>query len=136
MCSGIREFGFRMRVLARSDGEVFGGFGFGCTVVENHLRINAARKLRIEEIPVIPCDEWPAQVKAFRLMVNRSVNCASWRNDEELLALKLRELSEDDFGLSLTVIPAKSMHGWLIRKPTRKRMPPRPLPENPVSWGK
>jgi hypothetical protein len=37
------------------------------------------------EIPVITCDEWTeAQVKAFRLMVNRSVSWAAW--DDELLA--------------------------------------------------
>jgi ParB-like chromosome segregation protein Spo0J len=78
MCSSIREFGFKIPVLAGSDGEV----------VDGHLRIKAARKLRIDEIPVILCDEWtPAQVKAFRLMVNRSVNWASW--DDELLALEL-----------------------------------------------
>jgi len=47
--------------------------------------LKAARKLGISEIPVILCDEWtPAQVKAFRLMVNRSVSWASW--DEDLLA--------------------------------------------------
>ena len=37
-------------------------------------------------MPVILCDESSvAQVKAFRLMVNRSVTWAEW--DEELLAL-------------------------------------------------
>jgi ParB-like chromosome segregation protein Spo0J len=91
MCSSIREFGFKIPVLARSDGEV----------VDGHLRIKAARKLRITEVPVILCDEWtPAQVKAFRLMVNRSVSWASW--DDELLALELEELNEADFDLSLT----------------------------------
>ena len=40
---------------------------------------------------MILCDEWTeAQVKAFRLMVNRSVTWADW--DEELLALELQEL--------------------------------------------
>ena len=82
MCSSIREFGFKIPVLARSDGEV----------VDGHLRIKAASRLGIPEVPVILCDEWtPAQVKAFRLMVNRSVTWASW--DEELLALELQELS-------------------------------------------
>ena len=84
-------WGFKVPVLARSDGEV----------VDGHLRIKAARKLRIDQIPVILCDEWTAaQVKAFRLMVNRSVSWASW--DDELLALELQELSEADFNLSLT----------------------------------
>jgi ParB-like chromosome segregation protein Spo0J len=50
---------------------------------------------------VILCDEWtPAQVKAFRLMVNRSVEWASW--DEEALALELQEIQDMDFDLSLT----------------------------------
>jgi len=97
MCSSIREYGFKVPVLARSDGEV----------VDGHLRLKAARKLGswsggdTTAIPVILCDEWtPAQVKAFRLMVNRSVGWAEW--DEELLSLELQELSADDFDLSLT----------------------------------
>ena len=97
MCSSIREFGFKIPVLARSDGEV----------VDGHLRLKAAYKLGswpggdTTTIPVILCDEWtPAQVKAFRLMVNRSVMWADW--DEELLALELQELNEADFDLSLT----------------------------------
>ena len=67
--ASIKEFGFKIPVLARSDGEV----------VDGHLRLKAARKLRITDIPVILCDEWtPAQVKAFRLLVNRSVGWAAW----------------------------------------------------------
>src|SRR5439155_2466915 len=53
------------------------------------------------EVPVILCDEWtPAQVKAFRLMVNRSVTWADW--DENLLALELQKIKEAEFDLSLT----------------------------------
>jgi ParB-like chromosome segregation protein Spo0J len=89
MCSSISEFGFK--IPARSDGEV----------VDGHLRLKAARKLGINEVQVILCDEWtPAQVKAFRLMVNRSVTWANW--DEELLALELQDIQESDFDLSLT----------------------------------
>jgi DNA modification methylase len=91
MCGSIREFGFKVPVLARSDGEV----------VDGHLRLKAARKLGIAEIPVILCDDWtPAQVKAFRLLVNRSVNWADW--DTELLSLELLDLKGLDFDLSLT----------------------------------
>src|SRR5580704_7457398 len=91
MCASIREFGFKIPCLVRSDGEV----------VDGHLRLKAARKLGITEIPVILCDEWtPAQVKAFRLIVNRSVTWADW--DEDLLALELHEIQEADFDLSLT----------------------------------
>src|SRR4249919_2637519 len=91
MCSSIREFGFKIPVLARSDGEV----------IDGHLRLKAARKLGITEIPVILCDEWtPAQVKAFRLMVNRSATWADW--DEDLLAIELLDLQTSGFDLALT----------------------------------
>ena len=69
MCSSIREFGFKIPCLVRSDGEV----------IDGHLRLKAARKLGITDIPVILCDEWtPAQVRAFRLLVNRSAMWANW----------------------------------------------------------
>ena len=91
MCSSIREFGFKIPVLARSDGEV----------VDGHLRLKAARKLGswpggdTTGIPVILCDEWtPAQVRAFRLMVNRSVTWAAW--DEELAGLCCRGIAPED----------------------------------------
>ena len=59
MMASIREFGFKIPLLVRSDGEV----------VDGHLRLKAASALHLEELPVILCDEWtPAQVKAFRLM--------------------------------------------------------------------
>src|SRR5207253_4835274 len=91
MAASIREFGFKIPVLARSDGEV----------VDGHLRLKAATKVGITEVPVILCDEWtPAQVKAFRLLVNRSVTWAEW--DEELLAVEFSELKGLDFDLALT----------------------------------
>jgi ParB-like chromosome segregation protein Spo0J len=84
MCGSIREFGSKIPCLVRSDGEV----------VDGHLRLKAARKLGTAEIPVILCDEWtPAQVKAFRLLVNRSATWADW--DDELLALELQELDSE-----------------------------------------
>ena len=51
------------------------------------------RKLRLQQVPVILCNEWtPAKVKAFWLLVNRSVESAAW--DEELLAIKLQEIQK------------------------------------------
>ena len=116
MCSSIREFGFKIPVLARSDGEV----------VDGHLRLKAARKKSggITEIPVILCDEWTAaQVKAFRLMVNRSVTWAEW--DEELLALELQELNEADFDLSLTGFDPKEIDDLLLAPDDDDRRTPR-----------
>jgi len=122
MCSSIREFGFKIPVLARSDGEV----------VDGHLRLKAAKKLRIAEVPVILCDEWtPAQVKAFRLMVNRSVAWADW--DEELLALELQELSASDFDLSLTGFDPQEIDDLLLTLDDDQANVVPPVPENPVS---
>jgi DNA modification methylase len=97
MGASILEFGFAIPVLARSSGEV----------IEGHLRLKAARKLGswpggdTTRIPVIPCDGWTdAQVKAFRLMVNRSVTWAEW--DDDLLGLELLDLKNLDFDLGLT----------------------------------
>jgi ParB-like chromosome segregation protein Spo0J len=102
-------------------------------VVDGHLRIKAARELRMTEVPVILCDEWTAaQVKAFRLMVNRSVNWASW--DDELLALELQELREADFDLSLTGFDPGEIDALLIDpEDEQKANAAPPLPENPVS---
>jgi len=122
MSASIREFGFKIPVLARTDGEI----------VDGHLRLKAARKLGITEVPVIPCDEWtPAQVKAFRLMVNRSVTWANW--DEELLALELQELKESDFDLELTGFDPGEIDSLLALEDDERANAAPPLPENPVS---
>src|SRR5437588_605548 len=123
MCGSIREFGFKIPVLARSDGEV----------VDGHLRLKAARKLGITEVPVILCDEWTeAQVKAFRLMVNRSVNWAEW--DSEMLGAELLELKGLDFDLSLTGFDTREIDDFLSTSDDDdKDNTAPPLPENPVS---
>src|SRR5947208_2793473 len=91
MCVSIQEFGFKVPVLATSSGEV----------VDGHLRLKAARRLRMETVPVILCDNWTeAQIRAFRLMVNRSVTWAEW--DLELLTKELGSLRSSDFDLNLT----------------------------------
>ena len=118
MCSSIREFGFKIPVLARSNGEV----------VDGHLRLKAARKLGITEIPVILCDEWtPAQVKAFRLLVNRSATWADF--DEELLALELLEIQASDFDLDLTGFNAGEIDALLAIPDEESANEAPPLPD-------
>lgn len=91
IAAAIREFGFRVPILAKSDG----------LVVDGHLRLKAARKLGLETVPVIPADDLTdAQVKAFRISVNRMADLAEW--DNELLALELADLKAMDFDLNLT----------------------------------
>src|SRR5258708_4132605 len=116
MCGSIREFGFKIPCLVRGDGEL----------IDGHLRLKAARKLGITEIPVILCDEWtPAQVKAFRILVNRSATWADW--DEELLAVELSDLQKFDFDLNLTGFDAKELDDFLLHDPPNVDAAP-PLP--------
>ena len=94
MVASIREFGFRIPLLVRHCGEKI-------EVVDGHLRLKAAGKLKMPAVPVIFCDDWSeAQVKAFRLLVNRSVSWAAW--DEDQVALEMEELKTLDFDLALT----------------------------------
>jgi DNA modification methylase len=91
VAAAIREFGFRVPICAKSDG----------TVVDGHLRLKAAKKLGLTEVPVVLADDMSeAQIKAFRLSVNKMAELAEW--DTELLALEFGDLDEMGFDLSLT----------------------------------
>ncbi len=98
MAAAITEFGFRIPIIARSTGEV----------VDGHLRLKAALRLGLETVPVILADDLtPAQIKAFRILANRSATWADW--DEDLLRLELEELKLDDFDLALTGFDADEL---------------------------
>ena len=91
MAGAIREFGFRIPIVAKSSGDV----------VDGHLRLKAALLLGMETVPVLLADDLtPSQIKAFRLLANRSATWADW--DDELLGLELAELQEAGFNLELT----------------------------------
>jgi hypothetical protein len=118
----IREFGFAVPILAKSDGEV----------IDGHLRLKGAIAEKMREVPVVPCDGWTdGQVKAFRLMVYRSVTWAEW--DEEVLALELQEIQEADFDLSITGFDPGEIDGLLALEDDEKANAAPPLPESPVS---
>jgi hypothetical protein len=102
VAAAIHEFGFRVPVIARSDG----------TVVDGHLRLKAARKLGLETVPVLLADDLTdIQIKAFRLSVNKLAELAGW--DEELLALELADLDAAGFDLELTGFNEEEIGHWL-----------------------
>ena len=81
MCASIDEFGFCVPVLVK-----------GLDVVDGHLRLKAALKMGIAEVPVYDVSHMTAeQVKAFRILVNRSVDWADWDNAK--LVDELRSLA-------------------------------------------
>lgn len=102
MVSCIKEFGFRIPIVAKSDG----------TVVDGHLRLKAAKKLGLKEVPIVIADDLSeAQIKAFRLVANQSANLAEW--DDELLKLELEDLKDADFDLELTGFDLNEIEQYL-----------------------
>jgi ParB-like chromosome segregation protein Spo0J len=120
MASVISEFGFRIPVVAKSTGEL----------VDGHLRLKAARKLGLTTVPVVLADELTdAQIKAFRLLANRSASWAQW--DETLLALELEDLKLADFDLSLTGFDEEEIEALLGDDDSlQQRRPERPNGES------
>jgi len=98
MVAAIKEFGFRIPIMATSDG----------TIVDGHLRLKAAQRLGMTELPVTLADDMTeAQIKAFRLLANRSVAWAEW--DNELLSLELKDLQDFGYDLGLTGFDADEL---------------------------
>ncbi len=98
MAAAITEFGFRIPIIAKSTGEICDG----------HLRYKAALRLGLDKVPVILADDLTeTQLKAFRILANRSATWAEW--DEDLLRLELEELEEADFDLALTGFDADEL---------------------------
>lgn len=106
MVASITEFGFKIPILARGSGEV----------VDGHLRLKAAHKMGMTEVPIVLCDEWSeVQVKAFRLMANQSATWAEW--DLELVAQEIAGLKSLDFNLDLTGFNPGEIDDFLFRDP-------------------
>ena len=105
VAAAIREFGFRVPILAKSDK----------TVIDGHLRLKAAKKLGIEVVPVMLCDDMTdAQIKAFRISVNRVAEFAEW--DDDLLRIEFDELAEMGFDLELTGFSLDEIDGLEIEE--------------------
>ena len=123
MVDSIKTYGFAVPVLAQSSG----------LVIDGDLRLKAAVKMKFEPIPVIFCDNWTeAEVRGFRLLVNRSVSWAEW--DNELLAKELFDLKSMDFDLGQTGFNLAEIDRLLepAQGPTEPDEVP-PVPETPTT---
>src|ERR1700738_450220 len=91
VAASIQEFGWRQPIVIDREGVIICG----------HTRLLAARKLGLDQVPVhVAANLSPAQVRAYRLMDNRSHEEAEW--DMELLAPELEELRSWDLDMKLT----------------------------------
>ena len=88
VAQSIKEFGFKVPIVIDKDGEIVAG----------HTRLKAAVKLGLEEVPCIVADDLtPEQVRAFRLVDNKTAELAEW--DMELLVGELEDLDLSEFNL-------------------------------------
>ena len=98
----IREFGFLVPCLIKSDN----------TVIDGHLRLKSARKLNLDSVPCIIVDHLSgAQIKALRISINRVAGFAEF--DDELLKIELEDLKDLDFDLDLTGFDGFEIDGLL-----------------------
>lgn len=98
VAAAIKRFGFRVPVLAKSDG----------SLIDGHLRVKAAKVLGMEEVPAVLCDDLSAaDIKALRISINRMAELADW--DSELLAAELEGLAAEGFELEDMGFDEKAM---------------------------
>ncbi|WP_345890549.1 ParB N-terminal domain-containing protein [Streptococcus sp. 4477] len=85
VANSIKEFGFKVPIVATPDGEIING----------HTRFKAAKFLKLKTVPVLIADDLTEeQIKAFRLADNKTGELADW--DIELLYSELDELTGFD----------------------------------------
>src|SRR6185503_3733714 len=103
VAASIREFGWRQPIVVDGAG----------VIVAGHTRLLAAQKLGLLEVPVhVAANLTAAQVKAYRLMDNRSHQEAQW--DVELLGPEMSELKDLAVDLSLTGFDAAEIEKLLL----------------------
>ena len=121
MVESIQHFGFRLPILVKRDGEV----------VDGHLRLKGALKLGMPEVPVLYADGMSEDdIRAFRILVNRSVNWAKW--DDEKLAEEIAALVARSYEIALTGFDSAELDKLLKQnEKAAKKGDPEDCPELP-----
>ena len=93
VAKSIKEFGFKVPIVATSDGEIING----------HTRFKASKRLGLEKVPVIIADDLTdEQIKAFRLADNKVSEFSKWNEDKLRDELKQLEMDMSEFGFEFT----------------------------------
>ena len=99
IASSIKNFGFNVPLVIDKDYEVIAGHG----------RLEAARKLGLEEIPCIVKDDLTeSQIRAYRIADNKTAE-SGW--ELEQLAEEFELLKLDDYDLELTQFDKEEIEG-------------------------
>lgn len=84
----IKDFGFKMPIIIDKNN----------VIVAGHTRYKAAKELNLTEVPCIVADDLTdEQIKAFRLVDNKSAELAEW--NLELLNIELENIHDIDMNL-------------------------------------
>jgi DNA modification methylase len=123
VAASIREFGWRQPIVVDREGVIICG----------HTRLLAAYKLGLREAPVHVAENLtPAQVRAYRLLDNRSHDETTW--DDDLLGLELLDLKGMGVDLDLTGFDGREIDDLLANPELGDSADAVPdLPENPVT---
>jgi ParB-like chromosome segregation protein Spo0J len=102
VAASLKEFGWQQPIVVDTDG----------VVVAGHVRLLAAKQLGLEKVPVhVATDLTPGQIKAFRLMDNRSHQETGW--DLDLLGPEMAELQALNIDVALTGFDADEISKFL-----------------------
>jgi len=124
VAASLTEFGWRQPLVVDQQG----------VIVAGHTRLLAAQRLGLERVPVhVAAGLTSEQVKAYRLMDNRSSQETSW--DLDLLPLELSELAGFEFDLALTGFEPDELAAFLAEETEGLTDPDAVphVPEEPVS---
>lgn len=126
VAASIKEFGWRQPIVVDREGVIICG----------HTRLLAAQKLALRTAPVHVAENLsPAQVRAYRLLDNRSHEETSW--DHDLLGLELLDLKGMGVDLDLTGFNLPEIDELLARAEGRNGLTDPDsvpdVPQNPVS---
>jgi len=121
IAASIKEWGWTTPVLVDVEGQIIAGHG----------RVMAARKLGIEEVPVMVAEGWSeGQKRAYVLADNQLALNAGW--DMDLLTLEVGELSLEGFNLDLIGFDDKMLSN-LLAETNEGLTDPDEAPEVPVN---
>ena len=121
IAASIKEWGWTMPVLVDEGG----------TIIAGHGRTLAAKKLGIDEVPVMIARGWSeAQKRAYVLADNQLALNAGW--DFKLLPIELQDLQSLDFNLNLIGFDAKELDKLLEPEQVEGLTDEDAVPEAPV----
>jgi len=112
IAASIKEWGWTTPVLVDETGQIIAGHG----------RVMAARKLGLEEIPVMVASGWSeAQRRAYVLADNKIALNSGW--DMDLLKVELQDIGEMSFDLDKIGFSVEEMTSFFVETENENNIP-------------